>query len=147
VGDDAEIRVLSDRYAAAVDGRDVDALLAVFAPDACLVRRPDGDGTPGFELVGHDALRGVIRQLARSYRSTSHVLGARDYDVASASATGEVSCTAHHLREGDGGEVIDRVLHVRYLDTYARVDRGWLITRRELRVDRTEERVVDPGRD
>jgi ketosteroid isomerase-like protein len=142
VADDAEIRALSDRYAAAVDGRDVDGLLAVFAPDATLFRPPGDDGAPGFEVVGHDALRGVIQQLARDYLSTSHVLGERRYEVDGRAARGEVVCTAHHLRDGVAGEVIDRVLHIRYVDTYDGAGGTWRISRRELHVDRTDELPV-----
>jgi ketosteroid isomerase-like protein len=139
MADDAEIRALGDRYAAAVDERDVAGLLAIFAPDATLARRPGDDGEPGFELTGHDALSGIIRRLIRDYRGTSHVLGERHYDIDGATAAGEIHCTAHHLREEPGGDLIDRVLHLRYRDTYARVDGTWWITRRELLVDRTEE--------
>jgi ketosteroid isomerase-like protein len=143
MADDAEIRALGDRYAAAVDDRDIGGLLAIFAPDATLARRPGDDGEPGFELTGHDALRGIIRRLIRDYRSTSHVLGERHYDIEGATAAGEIHCTAHHLREAPGGDLIDRVLHLRYLDTYERTGDTWRITRRELHVDRTEELPVE----
>lgn len=143
MADDEEIEALSDRYAAAVDGRDVDRLLAIFAAHATLARPPGADGTPGFELAGHDALRGIISRLARDYLSTSHLLGERRYEVDGNTAHGAVSCTAHHLRSGDGGALVDRVLHLRYLDTYERADGTWRITRRELHVERTEELPVD----
>ena len=52
----AELEALSRRYAAAVDRRDRDALLAVFAADASMrVERPGRE--PG-TLTGHDQLGG-----------------------------------------------------------------------------------------
>ena len=57
-------------------------------------------------------------------------------------ATGEVYCTASHLRQGDGGAT-NTVMFIRYLDRYACIDGSWAISVRRVVVDWTESHPVD----
>src|SRR5690349_15891251 len=96
----AELEALSRRYAAAVDRRDRDALLAVFTPDASmLVERP---GREQGTLNGHDEIQRVIDIVARWPR-TAHLLAQGLYVVEGESAAGEIYCTANHFRDGEPG--------------------------------------------
>lgn len=138
----AELEALSRRYAAAVDRRDCDALLAVFAPDASmLVERPGRE--PG-TLTGHDEIKRVIDIVARWPR-TAHLIGQGLYVVEGESAVGEIYCTANHFRdrEPDGR---NHVMHIRYLDKYSLDgDRRRRIAHRRVVVDATEDRPASIG--
>ncbi|OBG32976.1 hypothetical protein A5672_24890 [Mycobacterium alsense] len=131
----AELEALSRRYAAAVDHRDRDALLAVFSPDASLrVERPGRE--PG-TLTGRDEIQRIIAIVARWPR-TAHLLAQALYVVEGALAVGEIYCTANHF--GDGR---NHVMHIRYLDRYAMDSEGrWRIAHRTVVVDATEDRPV-----
>ncbi len=138
--DELELRALSDRYARAVDDRDVERLREVFTREGSLAGFDPGAAAARFDIAGHEALAGVVRQLARDYRATVHQLGERRYRIDGDHATGEVHGVGHHLRHGDGAPC-DKVLHFRYQDRYVRTAAGWRIERRELHVDRSDELV------
>jgi hypothetical protein len=135
---------LSRRYAAAVDRRDVDAFLSVFAPDGrmslCTGRDPD-------EVVrvitGHEELAAVPARLRR-YDRTFHFVGQAGYEVDGERASGEIYCIAHHLTVGPSGAE-NKVMYIRYLDEYiAGPPGGWRIDHRRVQVDWTEVRAADP---
>ncbi|OBH90232.1 nuclear transport factor 2 family protein [Mycobacterium sp. E2989] len=138
----AELEALSRRYAAAVDRRDRDALLAVFTPDASmLVERPGRE--PG-TLTGHDEIQRVIGIVARWAR-TAHLIAQGLYVIEGGSAVGEIYCTANHFRvdEQDGR---NHVMHIRYLDEYVIDAEGrWRIAHRRVVVDATEDRRASIG--
>lgn len=138
----AELEALSRRYAAAVDRRDRDALLAVFTPDASmLVER--GGREPG-TLTGHDEIQRVIDIVARWPR-TAHLIAQGLYVVEGESAVGEIYCTANHFRDGEpDGQ--NHVMHIRYLDKYSLDGEGrWRIAHRKVVVDATEDRTASIG--
>lgn len=150
VATEVALRRLAVEYAAAVDHRDRDRFVNVFAHDATLVvvdvSRPDAPGRP---MEGHEAIGKVTTKIA-VYARTSHVLGQSIYWTESASpgdeASGEVWCIANHLAVADdafGGAPSNTVMYIRYQDRYRRADEGWRIQSREVHVDWTERRALD----
>jgi hypothetical protein len=129
-------------YAAAVDGRDLEALRRLFLPDATLaVRR--GDGAPEVH-EGHAGLADVIAMLG-AFEATLHEVSSVlvEIDEDGAGASGTSVCVAHHVRGREGREAEDLVLHGRYTDRFAREgESAWRFAYRELRVLWTEKRLV-----
>ena len=112
------IEQLPIRYAMAVDGRAIDAWVALFVPDVRV----------GRDAFGRDALAAHITPLLRTFqRSVHQICGHRidldDHDPDH--ATGAVYCRAEH-------EVDDRwiVMAICYFDDYRRVDGEWFFARR-----------------
>ena len=133
-------------YAAAVDGRDLDALRVLFLPDATLsVRR--GRREPEVHR-GHAALADAIEALGAfemTLHEVSSVLVEPDED--GEGARGTSVCVAHHVRRAEGEETAreaeDLILHGRYTDRFARDEQGrWRFATRELHVLWTEKRPV-----
>jgi hypothetical protein len=56
-------------------------------------------------------------------------------------ATGEAYCLAHHVMVG-GGKRSLMLASLRYLDTFVKMDGGWLFAERLLYVDWMEERTL-----
>jgi 3-phenylpropionate/cinnamic acid dioxygenase small subunit len=113
------IQQLAVRYALAVDGRDVDAWVAVFEPDVDMGRHGRG----------RDVLRRYIEpQLRGFYRSIHQVCGHRVELLTPDTARGTVYCRAEH-------EVGARwvVMAICYGDDYHRVDGEWYFSRRRER--------------
>jgi ketosteroid isomerase-like protein len=134
-----ELETLSRRYAAAIDHRDIPALLSVFAVDATM--RVEQPGQEPGNLNGHDEIKRIIKIVNRFSR-TAHVLGQSLFQVDGVHAEGEVYCTAHHF-SSDAGQGRDLVMHIRYIDRYAMDhDRSWRILHRTVCVDATEDRHV-----
>jgi hypothetical protein len=137
-----ELARLLGAYAAAVDGRDLEALRGLFVADATLaVRR--GDAEPQV-FRGSEGLAGVIEALA-PFELTLHEVSSPVFELAPGGeeATGECVCVAHHVRLAEGGEASDLVLHGRYGDRFRRGEDGaWRFAARELRVLWTEKRPV-----
>jgi uncharacterized protein (TIGR02246 family) len=147
VADRIALRALVDGYAQGADRRRPDQAAAQFTPDGVLTIYTDPDGEQvRAERRGSDEIAEAMRGLDR-YRVTDHHVGQKlvafddaDPDV----ATAETYCVAHHLRERDGSTV-DRVMSIRYQDTYVRADGIWLIAHRLLLTDWTEDREVRPA--
>ncbi len=132
-------------YAAAVDRRDLEALQALFLPDATLtVTR--GAAEPEVHR-GHAGLAAVIEMLGQ-FEATLHevsglVVEWEGGEADAEEARGESVCVAHHITRGEGRESSDLILHGRYLDRFARDEHGtWRFAARELRVLWTEKRPV-----
>jgi len=128
-----ELHELVERYAQAVDRADGTAVAALFADDGVLAlwMNPGSDEQTG-EMVGPRQIATVGDGLRR-YVATHHTISSHTSVVDGMHASGETLCTAHHVEEVDGGQQ-DRVLYLRYTDTYARTTEGWRFSRRELRV-------------
>ena len=129
------LRRLVERYATAVDHRDVEAAAGCFVPEG---RLTVGDEAT---LEGRAAIVAVLARLER-YEVTAHVLGHSDHAVEGDRARGESWCRAHHVYD-DGGARRDRVMAIRYLDRYVRTDGGWRIADRRLVVDWLEDRPLE----
>ena len=112
-----EIRGLAQRYAVAIDARDLDALVALFVPDVRV----------GPDATGRDALRADFDRQLRAIGVSilfvgNHVI---DFD-ADDRARGIVYCSAQIQ---DGAHWIRQA--IRYDDSYARREGRWLFVRRK----------------
>ncbi len=115
-----EIRQLASRYALALDSRDVEALVSLFADD---VRTADG-------RVGREALAEWFDPVLRPYRITFHMIGNHVIDIVDDDhATGVVYCRPEH-------EVGDLwvVMPMQYWDRYERRDGHWYFRSRTPKV-------------
>ena len=113
------IQQLPIRYALAVDGRDIDAWLALFVDDVDCGRHGKG----------REALRGTIEgPLATFYRSIHQICGHRIDFIDADHATGQVYCRAEHE---DRGKWV--VMAICYFDNYERRDGQWYFVRRRER--------------
>ena len=106
-----EIRQLASRYAAALDSRDVAAMVELFVEDVAI-----GDGR-----TGRVALAEFFDDVLRPFTTTFHLIGNHVIDVTSPDrATGVVYCRPEH-------EVGDRwiTMPLQYWDRYERRDGRW----------------------
>lgn len=131
-----EIRQLVSRYAAALDGRDMAAMAALFVPD---VRTADGG-------QGREALARWLDTMMRPYRITFHLVGNHVIDFVDADrATGIVYCRPEHQV---GDEWI--VMPMQYWDRYERRDGHWYFRSRSPHVyyaaDVTQSPAAVPDR-
>jgi SnoaL-like domain len=144
VADRIALRALVDGYAQGADRRRPDQVAAQFTPDGVLTICTDPDGEQvRAERRGSDEIAAAMRGLDR-YPVTAHHVGQQllDFDADDPDvAQGETYCEAHHWRERDG-VTVDRVMWIRYQDTYVRTDGTWLIAHRRLLTDWTEDREV-----
>ena len=132
-----ELSRLVGAYAAAVDGRDLEALRALFLADATLtVRRGEAEQV----LSGPEGLAAALDAVA-PFEHTLHEVSSPVFEVdpSGEEASGECVGVAHHVRPaGD-----DLVLYGRYVDRFRRDEDGtWRFATRELRVLWTEKRPV-----
>jgi ketosteroid isomerase-like protein len=128
-----ELHELVEQYAQAVDRADGAAVARLFAEDGVLAlwMEPGNDEQTG-EKVGPEQIATVGDGLKR-YVATHHTISSHTSVLEGRTATGETLCTAHHV-EDVGGKRQDRVLYIRYVDSYARTSQGWRFSRRELHV-------------
>ena len=120
-----ELRALVQRYARAVDRRDLDALAELFRPDATLV------GTRGAQTLEEwlDTLRGP-----RAFPISMHVLGDPliALDESATEATLDTYAVVYQLSEPGSGAG-DLTLGINYLDRAVLADGRWAISHRESR--------------
>jgi hypothetical protein len=116
-----DIRGLAQRYALAVDGKDLDSLAGLFAPDV-------DNGRHG---PGPDGVRRFYDQALRRFHCSMHLVGNHVIDFDDDDhAHGVVYCRAqHHVLEPE--HWFDEALA--YFDTYERLDGTWCFRRRRLR--------------
>jgi len=109
---------LAQRYALALDARDLDALVALFPADVQV-------GKTG---VGREALRAWFDASMRKVRTTVHVVANHIIDFDSPDrARGVVYCR-DEVEFPDRGEW--QIGMLQYWDTYRRVDTAWYFERR-----------------
>ena len=137
-----ELHELVEQYAQAVDRADGAAVAALFAEDGVLAlwMNPGSDEQTG-ERVGREQIATVGDSLKR-YVATHHTISSHTSVLEGRTATGETLCTAHHV-EDVGGKRQDRVLYIRYVDSFARASQGWRFSRRELHVQWQSTLPVD----
>jgi len=125
------IQQLAVRYALAVDSRDIESWLQLFAPDVDC-------GSYG---KGREALRrSIVPGLRSFYRSIHLVCGhSIDFDGPN-SATGKVYCRAEHE---DGPKWV--VVPLLYHDSYVRQDGRWYFARRSDRSWYSADVLDRPG--
>lgn len=121
----SELRALVRRYAQTIDRRTFDELSSVFTEDARL-------DTGRAVRNGLDEICAAMEGLRR-YESTEHRVGTITVDVEPqmTTATGSVSCDAHHVGLIDGRRT-DRVMRIEYHDRYRLTGAGWRIEARRL---------------
>lgn len=137
-----ELHELVERYAQAVDRADGAAVAELFTEDGVLATwmDPTTEASTG-EHEGRPAIAKAIDGLRR-YVATHHTISSHSSTVDGARATGETLCTAHHVT-AEGERKTDRVLYIRYLDTFVRTSGPWLLSRREVHVQWASTLPVD----
>jgi hypothetical protein len=128
-----ELSQLVHRYAAAID--DGQSVVPLFTADGVLVTPDPPDVLdPVHEHVGPEAIAAATGGLPRTF----HAIVGEVYEGGS----GRIACVAHHVID----DATDLVWHLRYLDSYRRVEGVWLIARRELAIDLIETRPLKRAR-
>jgi hypothetical protein len=117
----AVFRDLAERYAAAIDAADPDALAALFAPGGGLVIRA---GERTLYEFRDERLRRFAVLIGETYESTLHHVTTHVVDGERATTW----CLAHHVTPGRELETVG----VRYADSFARVDGEWRFALREV---------------
>lgn len=140
--DHAALRALVEAYAAGVDARRYDEVAALFTAGGVLATSSTPGGVVERETVGRGAIARALHGLER-YEATLHVVANHVAAVDRDRATGETGCLAHHLERADGGGCTDRVLAIRYHDTFERGAGVWAISRRELHLLWIERHPVE----
>ena len=136
------IRELVEAYAHCADRRDAKGQMALFTADTHFVVYMNAkDPTPSQELHSREALAPVFADLNK-YASTMHFVGQSTVlTLTDDRATGEAYTLAHHLTV-EGGKRRLMIAALRYADTFAKKDGGWLFAERRLYVDWLEERAL-----
>ncbi|GCE02372.1 nuclear transport factor 2 family protein [Embleya hyalina] len=141
--DRSELRDVVQTYAHGADRRKPDLVASMFTPEGRLViHRDPGSTEPPAVRAGRAEIARALESLDR-YPVTTHLIAnqlitfAPDGDR----ADGETYCTAHHIYESQGVRR-DRVMSIRYLDTFVRTDEGWRIETRTLHCDWVEDRPL-----
>jgi hypothetical protein len=114
--------------------------MALFTADTHFVVYMNAkEPTPTQELHSSEALAPVFADL-NQYAATMHFVGQSTISTLSGDrARGEAYCIAHHLTV-DGEKRRLMVAHLRYLDTFAKINGAWLFAERLLYVEWLEER-------
>jgi SnoaL-like domain len=129
----AEIRQLTVRYAAAVDSRDLDALVSLFAPDVRV----------GKDSVGREALKSWFADILSRMRVSIHFVGNHLIDFQDADhANGIVYCRDELERPISGEWQIGAL---QYADDYRRIDGEWCFGRRRFRRWYLADALTRPG--
>jgi ketosteroid isomerase-like protein len=138
------IRELFDAYAHCADRRDATGQMALFTEDTRFLVYMDAKAAePTQELHGRAALAPVFDNL-NIYAATTHFNGQSTVVLDGDRATGESYCIAHHLSVDQDGKRTLMIASIRYLDTFAKQDGGWLFAERRLMVDWTDTRPSTP---
>ena len=120
-GDEADIRALEDRFAAAVNAKDVDAIMKVYVPDDSLLVF---DVTPPRQYVGAKAYRKDWENLFASFT------GALKFELTDLSVTADGTMGFSHsiqriLATDTKGQPVE--LAVRVTDVYRKIQGNWLV--------------------
>ena len=135
------LRELFDAYAHCADRRDAEGQEALFTDDTRFAVYMDGEGSePTYVLQAREALTPVFDDLNR-YEATTHFNGQSTVTIDGDGATGESYTIAHHLYTEDGRRKI-MIASLRYLDTFAKIDRAWFFAERNLILDWSETRSI-----
>jgi SnoaL-like domain len=117
-----ELRRLPQRYARAVDARDVDAIAVLFHPSGMVEGARGALSTADYV----ETFRGPP-----SFPGSMHVLGSPliDLEVGADAGRTDTYAVVYQLGDTDAGQA-DVTLGVRYLDQVERAGAGWLIRHR-----------------
>jgi hypothetical protein len=119
-----KLRRMTQRYARAVDARDIDAVAALFHPDGVV------DGARGSAPV--PAYIAAMRDAPRLFESGMHVLGDPliDLEPGADHARMDTYAVVYQFRPSGSTEA-DLILGIRYLDDMVRHGDQWLIHHRQ----------------
>jgi len=133
-----------EQYARGVDRREPHAVAALFCEDGRLeiYEGDPGQAEPARVRNGRDEIATALQGLEK-YEATTHFLGQQSIELAGDRATGETYCIAHHIYTAEGTRH-DHVLSIRYLDDFRREGAEWLLERRRLAIDWSDERKLTP---
>jgi hypothetical protein len=117
-----ELRALLQRYARAADDRDLSALCALFHPDAEI------SGSRGAQ--SREEWLGTMRG-PRAFPQSMHLIGDPLIELGADGERAQLDTYAvvHQLSDPASGNA-DLVLGIRYLDTAATYEGGWVFMRR-----------------
>ncbi|BAX92695.1 nuclear transport factor 2 family protein [Mycobacterium shigaense] len=141
--DRAALRDLVHRYAAGVDDRQFDCVVALFTGDATLeLPDPPAALEPIQVHRGGPAIAEAVAAVAAVPR-TEHAIVGEVYDdgAVAGTARGRIACIAHHWTQR-ADEVVDVAWHLCYDDAYELTAAGWRISRRALTINAIETRPV-----
>src|ERR1700682_2676225 len=136
------IRELVEAYSHCADRRDAKGQMSLFTADTHFVVYMNAkDPTPSQQLYSREALAPVFAELNK-YDATTHFVGQSTiFTLTDDRCSGEAYCLSHHVTV-DGGKRHLMVASLRYLDTFVKIDGGWLFAERRLYVDWLEERTL-----
>ena len=142
-GDRATLSDVVHRYAAGVDDRQFDAVIALFTETAELILPdPPTSLEPVHRHRGRTEISVAIAGVATVTRTEHAIVGEVYLDGSPAgTAHGRIACIAHHWSQ-HADQLTDVVWHVRYDDDYRLTDAGWRIDRRALTINAIETRPV-----
>jgi hypothetical protein len=125
VSDHEELRFLMQRYARAVDDRDVDRLATLFHPEAEITGSRGAQGRDEWL----ESMRGP-----RSFPTSMHLIGDPLVELADGAteATLDTYAVVYQLSDPQSGNA-DLTLGIRYLDELVRHQGRWVILRRTAR--------------
>ena len=134
---------LVHRYAALVDERQAAAVARLFTEDGILVSPdPPRSLDPVTEHAGRTAIEQAMAAVVALETSVHAITGVvLDAGEEPDTATGRVTCFAHHLTRRDDTPY-DVVWAVRYQDTYRRTPDGWGFASRVATVDFLDARPI-----
>jgi uncharacterized protein (TIGR02246 family) len=137
------LRDLVERYALAVDARDIDTVVNLFTEDGVMLSHlmPGTEGTP-LERQGHEQLRRALELGLAQYRRTTHVIGGQVIQIEGDESVGTVACLAHHVYGTDQGDERLLVMAIRYHDHYSKRQGSWRFAERRLRLEWREDRPL-----
>jgi len=118
-----ELRALVQRYSRAADDRDIEALAALFHPDATI------QASRGAHTI--DEWLDTMRS-ARSFPASMHLLADPLIELDGEQALVDTYAVVYQLGDRDTGQA-DLTLGIRYLDEAVRHDGEWVIRRRTAR--------------
>lgn len=138
------LRRLIDEYAFAIDTRDPEAFVALFAADGALVVYEPGEADPVVSYRGAQELNTVLGLVAE-FDATFHVMANHVSDVDGERASARTYCLAHHLTEGDG-PASDTVMLIRYDDEFVLGDGRWRFSERKVMRQWTDTAAAERAR-
>jgi ketosteroid isomerase-like protein len=122
LSDRLEIQDLLVDYAYAVDGRDWDALDAVFTPDAVIDFRATGGACGDLPTI-----KAFLADALAAFTAHQHLVAASRIELAGDTATGRTMC--HNPMVLDGGRHV-MFVGLWYVDRFVRTEAGWRIQHR-----------------
>lgn len=123
ISDRLEIQQLLVAYSTAIDGRDFDALDAVFTPDAYIDYRESG-GIDG----RYPQVKAWLAEVLPNFPAYSHMLGNVDIRLSGDTATARTICFNPMVLNAETKQLL--FVGLWYEDALIRTAEGWRMTRR-----------------